>query len=131
VNGDTLKNKIRFIVVCKGIPYKVTSWNSDWSHKNDLTRRGISVDALISIINQHDQNFSITSSSFISSSWSQFDNPYFNIENTDGDDFSFNYRFRTKTYVNSSDIELNYLVSRLSGYYYSDITNMIDRDRKS
>lgn len=129
VNGESLADKIRFIVVCKGVPFKATSWVVDFSHVTDLSRRGVSVDALISIINQSDPNFSITNSSFISSSYasSTYKNPYHGIEEADGVDYNFNYRFKTKTYVNSSGIELNYLVSRLDGYDYTDVAAMIDK----
>ena len=129
INGVSLAEKIRFIVVCKGIPIKATSWVVDHSHINDLSRRGVSVNALISIINQSDPTFSITNSSFISSGYitNTFSNPYHAIENLDGTDYNFSYRFKTKTYINSSGIELNYLVSRLDGYNYDDVIALIDR----
>lgn len=129
LNNELLTSKIRFIVVCKGIPFKATSWLVDHSHYTDLTRKGVSIDALISIINQSDQNFSITNSSFISSGYitNTYSNPYHSIENLDGTDYNFSYRFETKTYINNSGLELNYLVSRLDGYNYDDVIAMIDR----
>ena len=129
INGETLANKIRFIVVCKGIPFKVTSWLQDFSHVNDITRRAVSIDALISIINQSDPNFSITDTPFINSGFSDSDynNPYYNIEASDGDNYSFAYRFTTKTFINNSGLELNYLVSRLDGYDYNDVISMINK----
>lgn len=129
INGDTLAKTIRYIVVCKGIPLKATSWLTDFSHHDDLSRRGVSVDALISIINQSNQAFSITNGSFISSSCSSptYNNPYHAIEDDDGSEYNFDYRFITKTYKNTAGIELNYLVSRLDGYNYEDVITMIDK----
>ena len=109
INGVSLAEKIRFIVICKGIPFKATSWVVDHSHINDFSRRGVSVDALISIINQSDPTFSITNSSFISSGYitNTFSNPYHAIENLDGTDYNFSYRFKTKTYINLSLIHIS------------------------
>lgn len=37
VNGDTLKNKIRFIVLCKGVPFRIDA------RKEDADSRGTNV----------------------------------------------------------------------------------------
>lgn len=52
--GDTLKNVIRYIVLCKGIPHKVRSGHvwigqyGEWAHR---TRINVSTDALLCLIN--------------------------------------------------------------------------------
>jgi len=45
VNGDTLKNTIRFIVLCKGVPFKIQA-AGDWSVPGN-----INVDALLCMLN--------------------------------------------------------------------------------
>ena len=133
INGETLANRIRYIVMCKGVPFKATSWLGDYSFAGDGSRRCVSIDALVSIINQSDPNFSITNSSFISSGSlnANYSNPYFNMETLNGSNYNFDYRFKTKTYINPSGIELNYMVSRLDGYDKDDVISMIYRGLNS
>lgn len=131
VNGEPLSAKIRFIVVCKGIPLKVTTYSSNWSMISQGKRMGTSVNSLISLMNQSDPTFSFTNHDFISSTYFDniYSNPYYNKENSDGQLYNFDFYFKPKTFKNNSmyNLELNYLVSRLDGYNFEDVISMIDR----
>jgi len=118
VNGQPLKDRINYIVLCKGIPLKVRSFPFEWMTSN---RRQVSVSALLCLINQPDPNKNFLQ--LYSTSMTSQLNPYFgaDINNT------MNYRFKSNHFVNGGGWYTQYLVSRLDGQFYSDVFGLIDR----
>ena len=126
VGGQQLKNTIRYIVLCKGIPLKLWTYenysgnecpgypwqcNYSWGHY-----RNVAVDALVCLLYQNILNL-------YNANLGQ-QNPY---QNSADMNFTFDYRFVTNHFTNGNGWKLNYLVSRLDGDNYTDITEMIDR----
>ena len=119
-DGQLLKNVIRYIVLCKGIPLKVKyADNLGWIWDSQYRNR-VSVDALLCLINQPN------GWSFISlygTTNGDYKNPYFNVDPR----FTMDYRFISNYFVNQQGWYLQYLVSRLDGDNLGDVIAMIDR----
>ncbi|MFC2094368.1 TIGR03790 family protein [Bacteroidota bacterium] len=125
VNGVPLKEKIRYIVLCKGIPLKVNSWVESGSIAQILLGYGklmVSVDALVCLLSQPDPTFSILTDVHKKSMSSQV-NPYYNQDPT----YSMDYRFVANHFIAPNGVQLSYLVSRLDGESYDDVVDLIDR----
>ena len=128
VGGQQLKNTIRYIVLCKGIPLKLWTYenysddedpdsniisNHSWSHY-----RNVCVDALVCLLYQNVINLYNT--------YSGQTNPYYTSADMS---FTFNNRFITNHFTNGNGWKLNYLVSRLDGNSYNDVVGMINRSK--
>ncbi len=125
VNGLPLRETIRYIVLCKGIPLKVNSWVESGSIAQIDSSYGklmVCVDALICLLSQPNPNFSILTDVFKTSIFSQV-NPYYNQDDT----YSMDYRFVTDHFIAPNGVQLSYLVSRLDGESYADVIDLIDR----
>jgi len=119
VNGQPLKNRIKYIVFCKGIPHKIRyePYDPNWSSRYRLHA---SVGALISLINQPDgRNFLQLFNTHVSS----HNNPLFGVDVGS----TMNYRFKSNHFVNAGGWYTQYLVSWLNGDNYSDVVGMIDK----
>ncbi|NWG28045.1 MAG: TIGR03790 family protein [Ignavibacteriaceae bacterium] len=120
VNGQPLSERIRYIVMCKGLPQTVFSDPYIWDATN---RRQASVSALLSLINQPD-----TSKNFLdlygTYRTSQYYSPMYFVDN---DLTTLNYCFKPNHFVNSGDWYTQYLVSWLNGDTFTDVKGMIDR----
>ncbi len=118
VYSEPLSERIRYIVLCKGIPHKIRSLPYVW---NTGYRRQASVGALLCLINQPD-----TTKNFLqlynTSRYSHV-NPLFQVD----PDITMDYRFKSNHFVNSGGWYTQYLVSWLNGDTYADVLNLIDR----
>ena len=134
INGDTLKNVIRYIVLCKGIPLKIRSAHifvlNGYAHK---TRLNVSVDALLCLVNNDDDILTL------------YNNPptplepplpggIFDEDPVGGNPFydsdpnlTMDYRFISDYFETTKGWKLNYLVSRLDGLDLDNVIDMIDR----
>jgi hypothetical protein len=135
-NGDTLKNVIRYIVLCKGVPHKVRSGHiwigqyGEWAHR---TRINVSTDALLCLINNEEDIITLYNNpptpvtpplpGGIFSNDPVGGNPYYNVD----PNFNFNHRFVSNHYITNAGWKLNYLVSRLDGKNLEETREMIDR----
>ncbi len=120
-NGQPLKNIIRYIVLCKGIPLKVRD-DIDWEEEGwkSQYRNRVSVDALLCLINQPDGRSFVN---LYETPFGNYGNPYFEIDSR----FTMNYRFISNHFVNQEGWYLQYLVSRLDGDNIDDVDSLINR----
>lgn len=135
-NGVLLKNVIRYIVICKGLPHKVRSGHiwigqyGEWAHR---TRINVSIDALLCLMNNTQDILSLYNNPVtpvqpplpggIFSSDPVGGNPYYNVD----PNLNMNHRFNTNHYTTGTNWKLNYLVSRLDGQNLTEVEFMIDR----
>lgn len=121
VNGDTLKNTIRYIVLCKGVPIRIQArWN--WSGAGFFYRWNVAVDPLLCYLNQSAPNFSILS--IYGTNYYNHSNPYRQVDI----DFSFNYRFKSNHFpIQNTNLKLSYLISRLDGLTKDKVIDLIDK----
>ncbi len=106
--GNPLRSKIKYIVLTKGIPYKIKALNSSEKYFADYS----SVDASVAMLFNGDYN----------TRWYAM-NPYFNQD----PDFQGHSPFIPEFYTNFYNQRLSFLVTRLDGYSVGDIKGMIDR----
>ncbi|HSH64807.1 MAG TPA: TIGR03790 family protein, partial [Bacteroidia bacterium] len=119
VNGVPLKETIRYIVLCKGIPFKIQAMG-DWSGIN-TPQKNVSLQSLLSLLNNEPY---LTTLEDLYSTPINRENPY-NMKNNDNY-YYLDYRFLPDFYVNPAGRKLSYLVTRLDGLSYSDVVQMID-----
>ena len=135
ITNNNLTEKIRYIVMCQGIPYKIQAVG-DWSSPGN-----IGVDGLLCMLNTADYDdfvkeifnnlvddcypgcypppYNCYSSPIIY-------NPYFDEDSN----FDFDSRFKSDHYTGTwgaYTYKLSYLVSRLDGLSFEVIKDMIDR----
>lgn len=120
-NGQLLKNVIRYIVLCKGIPLKVRN-DINWEDEGwqSQFRNRVSVDALLCLINQPDGRSFVD---LYETPFSNYTNPYFEVDPL----FTMYYRFLSNHFVNQEGWYLQYLVSRLDGDNLDDVDSLINR----
>jgi len=107
-----LKERIRFIVLAKGIPLKISTFQDSGLNAADYG----SVEGAVALLFQN-----------VSIYWRHY-NPYYNRDadlNLDERFDSFKYQ-GTDTYT-PKDFNLSYLVTRLDGYNVTEVLGMIDR----
>ncbi len=133
VNGDTLKNTIRYIVLCKGIPFRILARtdNGGWSkNKNVVLDRLLCF--LGETINDPDAllDYFYSNPNDCENPGYELMNPYFNAD----PHFSMDKNFVPNVYKTTINIDgqqrtatLSYLVTHLTAPRYEDITAMIDR----
>ncbi len=120
VNGQPLKNRIKYIVFCKGIPHKIRYLPYDDITWKSRYRWHASVGALLCLINQPDnRNFLQLYNTYVTS----HNNPLYGVDAN----ATMNYRFKSNHFVNAGGWYTQYLVSWLNGDTYSDVIAMIDR----
>jgi len=120
LNGEILANKIRYIVLCKGIPHRIMAAHDySWSgYYNNLC-----LDGLICLLNQTDPNKFFLNLFGNTISTNLISNPYKDVDPT----YTMDYRFITNHFINSNNWQLSYLVSRLDGLTYEDVKSIIDK----
>ncbi len=119
VSGVSLRNTIKYIVLCKGMPLKINPY-VEYSGNNQDSRKMVCADGLLCFLSQNDPNFSILN--LFGTTYDQIGNPYFYVDKT----FQCTYRFKSN-YFGDSNYKINYLVSRLDGFKYNDVIDLIDR----
>ncbi len=118
--NNGLLSKIRYIVLCKGVPFKVQA-----SADSGGTAYGnVTVDGLLSMLNTN--NYESFIEDIVYESHSSLSNPYFNADQN----LSMNYRFLPDVF-NYSSYKLSYLVSHLDGLTYDVVRGIIDRSKMS
>ncbi|MBV6418876.1 MAG: hypothetical protein DAHOPDDO_00086 [Ignavibacteriaceae bacterium] len=137
VNGDTLKNIIRFIVLCKGIPFRI---NPRWGNTGFSRNTNVSVDRLLCFVGEtiYDEDALINKYFYFNPKdwWQegyQLQNPYYNVD----PNFSMNHNFVPNHYKGTYTIDtlggetrnvtLSYLVSHLDAPFLDTVKSMIDR----
>lgn len=118
VSGHPLSEKIKYIVLCKGIPIKIRSLDYVW---DTSLRRQASVSALLCLINQPDPNKNFLQL-YGTSVYTQL-NPVFQPDPL----ITMDYRFATNHFYNSAGWYMQYLVTWLNGDNYDDVIDDIDR----
>ncbi|GAB4294319.1 MAG: hypothetical protein Kow0098_15840 [Ignavibacteriaceae bacterium] len=118
-NGDTLKNVIRYIVLCKGIPFRLQA-RYDWSGINNLPpHHNVSLQSLLSILG-NDDYYDLLLDLF--NGVENYNNPYYAVDYN----LTMNFRFLPNYFKNNYGIYLSYLVTRLDGLSYSNTIQMIE-----
>jgi len=117
MDENNLTEVIRYIVLIKGLPYRL-------SPSANSTRKGASVCALLSLLNQPDERDILTlyNTPYYHPS-GYYTNPYLGVDYPP----TMDYRFKSNHFENAGGWYLNYLVSRLDGDTYDDVTDLIDR----
>lgn len=115
--GQSLSERIRYIVLCKGIPIKALSLPFTW---NSYYRNRVSVSALLCHLNQPDQRNFLQ---LFNTNYTSQINPLFALDK----DRTMDFRFTSNHFVNSGGWYTQYLVSWLNGDNYDDVIELIDR----
>ena len=121
VNGVPLSVRIRYIVLCKGIPLKIRSlpYNDDtWASPY---RTHASVSALLCLINQPNPSKNILQ--LYNTYYIDQLNPLFGVDA----DLTMDYNFISNHFVNIGGWYTQYLVSWLNSDYYSEVFDLIER----
>lgn len=125
--NNNLQNQIRYIVLCKGVPFKIQA-GGDWDHLGG----NLTVDGLLCMLNT--ENFDALLDSLflkiITNAEPIIENPYFNADK----DFSLNHRFLTNRYDtlwNGFNVQLSYLVSHLDGLSFDIVKGIIDSSKNA
>lgn len=120
-NGQPLKDVIRYIVLCKGIPFRLQS-RADWAFSDPAgAKHNVSVDALLSLLGN---TYGTGNENAILNLFgcNQIDNPYYYVDSS----FTMDYRF-TPNHFENNNAKLYHLVTRLDGLTTNDIINSINR----
>jgi uncharacterized protein (TIGR03790 family) len=120
INGQPLRDIIRYIVLCKGIPLKVNAY-VEYSGNNQNYKHMVAVDGLVCLLSQPNPNFSILTDIF-----GTFRTDLYNPYAYQDRNFAMDYRFVTNHFTTNNGIQLSYLVSRLDGQTYDDVITLID-----
>jgi uncharacterized protein (TIGR03790 family) len=117
IQNHNLRNTIRYIVLCKGVPCKIQAAG------NDDYQGNVSLDGLLCILNTDGNNYE----SFLHYLFPLgLNNPYHNADA----DLTMDYRFlpdHFTTLQGSDTVKLSYLVSHLDGIDLQNVYNIIDR----
>ncbi len=133
IANNNLTSTIRYIVLCKGVPYKIQACGDHGSAIGN-----IGVDGLLCLLNTN--NYEILLDSMYTK-WRRYahpdytywdymqqmviDNPYQDVSQY----LNMNCRFKSGIYTRSWDVftvKLDYLVTHLDGTNYSMVTDIID-----
>ena len=121
VSGQPLSERIKYIVLCKGIPLKIRSLPYDSLTWSSRYRTHESVSALLCLINQPDANKNFLQ--LYNTSVSSQVNPLVNVDPT----HTMDYRFESNHFYNTAGWYMQYLVTWLNGDNYDDVISQIDR----
>lgn len=121
VNGVPLKETIRYIVLCKGVPYKIQAMG-DWDGLPPVPpNKNVSLQSLIALLNNEPY---LTTLETLFFSYINRTNPYY-MEHID-DYYYLDYRFLPDFFTYPGGLKLSYLVTRLDGLNFENVTQMID-----
>jgi uncharacterized protein (TIGR03790 family) len=123
---NNLSSTIRYIVLCKGVPYKIQAMG-DWDGINNPINKNVSLQCLLSLLNN--EPYYTTLQNLFNGTGYSAKNP-FNMEDND-DYYYLDYRFLPDHYINEGGLKLSYLVTRLDGLSYTDVTEMIDNAKNA
>jgi uncharacterized protein (TIGR03790 family) len=113
INGDTLMNRIRYIVLCKGIPFRMQPRGDYYNLPENRA-----LETFLCFLKRYDYE------QFLHNLWpfGLRSNPYKEVD----PNFTMNYRFLPGKFNIGSDT-LFYLVSRIDGVGLNNIQSMIDK----
>ncbi len=131
VNGEPLTNTIKFIVLCKGVPFRILTTPDHGGSCN----HNVPVDALLCFLGE-DINDPYHLMSYLNEEGVvggncvgtfTIENPYYNAD----PDFTMSHNFKPNFYSKHNshfnrDITLSYLITHLDGMSLIDVKNMID-----
>ena len=113
-----LEETIRYIVLCKGIPFEVNACYN--SAGNGVSANGnLPVDGLLCLLNTPNYESFIENTVY---PVGKLTNPYYLID----PDYTMDYRFLPDLFTNAN-YKLSYLVSHIDGIDYQTVKNIIDR----
>ncbi|MDP2363803.1 MAG: hypothetical protein Q8M94_08545, partial [Ignavibacteria bacterium] len=128
INGIPLKDIIRFIVLCKGVPFRIDARIEDADSRetnvicaNLLTRIGETMANDNALLDYYNQTV-------------QIPNPYYQADKNFLMEHNFlPNHYQTTVNINgqSRNISLSYLVTHLSAPRFSDVQGMIDRSKNA
>ncbi|MCC6253572.1 MAG: T9SS type A sorting domain-containing protein, partial [Ignavibacteriaceae bacterium] len=128
VNGTPLKDIIRFVVLVKGVPFRIDA------RQEDADSRGTNV-ICANLLTHLSETFENPEALLLYyNNTPNIPNPYFNADGNFTSDYHFiPNHFQTSAFVNGQlrNIPLSYLVTHLSAPRYSDVTGMIDRSKNA
>ena len=122
VNGQPLKNTIRYIVLCKGIPYKLQA-RYDHSGIDMPPNKNVSLQSLLSILN-NEPYYTTIFTLFNQNTTLDYTNPY--AADIAEKYWYLDFRFLPDFFINDGGMKLSYLVTRLDGLDETQTKNMID-----
>ena len=115
---NNLQETIRYIVICKGVPWKIQGkYNGGGSGYS--ANGNIPIDGLLCMLNTDNYDSYIENSVYPGGYQS---NPYYNAD----PNYTFNYRFLPDHFT-SGNHKLSYLVSHIDGPTYQTVVDIIDR----
>ncbi len=136
IDNHNLTNTIRYIVLCKGVPFKIEAAGDVSANAN------VTVESLLCMLNTDDYEGFIQDIYEIFHQHSQPDpnynytpiiyNPYCSGTYGIDPDYNFNWRFSTDYFSwswSGHTVKLSYLVSHLDGISYDVVKDMIDRSK--
>jgi uncharacterized protein (TIGR03790 family) len=123
IAAHNLTSIIRYIVLCKGVPFKIQANADGSSNPGNLT-----VDGLLCMLNTNTPNYDnfIMNTVFPSGN---IPNPYFSVD----PELTMDYRFLPDHFTISWEgytVELSYLVSHLDGISYDVVKSIIDKSKE-
>lgn len=131
VNNDLIET-IRYIVLCKGVPFKVQAGADSGSVICNVSVDGLlcmlgtdNYDILLDSIYTKYRRYAVSSTNYCRTCQLQITNPYYNAD----PNLNMNNRFEGGVFTrnwNGHTIKLDYLVSHLDGISYEMVTGMID-----
>lgn len=131
VNGDTLKNTIRFIVLCKGVPFRIlTTPDHSGSCNQNVPADGLLCFLGEDINNPYHLMDYLNMEGAVNGNCQglyEIKNPYYNAD----PNFSMDHMFLPNHYSKynshfNREITLSYLITHLDGMSVNDVKNMID-----
>ena len=135
LQNNNLTNTIRYIVLCKGVPFKIQA-AGDFSSAN----ANVTVESLLCMLNTDNYEDLIQDIYEVYHQHSQPDpnynhspivpNPYYSGTYGIDPNYNFNWRFSTDHFTlnwSGHTVKLSYLVSHIDGVSYNVVKGMIDR----
>jgi len=117
VDND-LEETIRYIVICKGVPFKILAKYNGGGHPY-LAKGNVPIDGLLCMLNTSNYDSFIENTVYPHGIET---NPYHGRD----PNYTMNYRFLPDHFTTANH-KLSYLVSHIDGVNYQTVVNMIDR----
>lgn len=131
--NNNLTSTIRYIVLCKGVPFKVQAAADSSNVICNITLDGLlcmlntnNYESLLHSIYSQYRSYAIPDTLYCNPCQMQITNPYYNVDPS----FTMNYRFLPSQFTrnwNGYTIKLDYLVSHLDGLNYDIVKGMINK----
>ena len=136
IENNNLTSTIRYIVLCKGVPFKIQAAGDVSANAN------VTVESLLCMLNTDNYDYLLQDIFEVFHQQSQqspnyvhqpiLSNPYFSGTYGIDPDYNFNWRFSTDAFTwswSGHTVKLSYLVSHLDGISYDIVKGIIDRSK--